>query len=286
MDPIQLEEEGTRRQRELWEVATLLYWGGFALLGAYLTTVLASAWPVQLLVPAWQLRLIENLREGAFLPLLGAMVIVLAGLLQPSNDDLLLPVRRVRALAVWAAIGFALLIPLQTYAGFKQLRSAGAEANRRVAALGQATKAIENARTETALRQALRQVPGVTLRLPDPLGEPVPKVRSQLSAALRPRIKAAETAIQDQLSKRWQSWLLKAIRDALVAGFFAVGFAGIGQTAPQSPTLLMRLSSLFQRRGRGRPARSRQADNLGIPGGWLPEEGKRSPPAKGSRRTP
>jgi hypothetical protein len=286
MDPIQLEEEGTRRRRELWEVATLLYWGGFALLGTYIASVLALAWPVQLLRPAWQLRIIDTLREGAFLPLLGAMVIVLAGLLQPSDDALVLPVRRVRALAVWASIGFALLIPLQTFAGVNQLRNAGAEANRRVAALGQATKVIENARTETALRQALRQVPGVTLRLPEPLGEPVPKVRSQLSAALRPRIKAAETAIQDELAKRWQSWMLKAIRDALVAGFFAVGFAGIGQSAPQRPTLLMRLSSLFRRRGRGRPARSRQVDALGIPSGWLPEEDQTSPPAKGSRRTP
>jgi hypothetical protein len=178
------------------------------------------------------------------------------------------------------------LIPLQTYAGVSQLRSAAADASRRLDALSQATKAIENARTETALRQALRQVPGVPLRLPEPLGEPVPKVRSQLSAALRPRIKAAENSIQEELSKRWQSWLRKAIRDALVAGFFAVGFAGIGQTAPQSPTLLMRLSSLFRRRGRGRRARSRQVDGLGIPGGWLPEEDQTSPPAKGSRSTP
>lgn len=89
MDPIKLEEEGTRRRRELWEVATLLYWGGFALLGAYIATILALAWPVHLLLPAWQLRLIESLREGAFLPLLGAMVIALAGLLQPTNEGLL-----------------------------------------------------------------------------------------------------------------------------------------------------------------------------------------------------
>jgi hypothetical protein len=248
---------------------------------------LAFAWPVQLLRPAWQLRLIESLREGAFLPLLGAMVIVLAGLLQPSNEDLLRPVRRVRALALWAAIGFALLIPLQTYAGVSQLRSAAADASRRLDALSQATKAIENARTETALRQAILQVPGISApQLPERFNQTVPQVRARLSAALRPRIKAAENSIQEELSKRWQSWLRKAIRDALVAGFFAVGFAGIGQTAPQSPTLLMRLSSLFRRRGRGRRARSRQVDGLGIPGGWLPEEDQTSPPAKGSRSTP
>ena len=277
MDPILLEEEGTHRWHEFWEVATLLYWGGFALLGTYIASVLALAWPVQLLRPAWQLRLIDTLREGAFLPLLGAMVIVLAGLLQPSNDDLLLPVRRVRALAVWAAIGFALLIPLQTYAGASQLRNAAADANRRLDVLGQATKAIENASTETALRQAILQVPGISApQLPERFNQTVPQVRARLSAALRPRIKAAENSIQDELAKRWQSWMLKAIRDALVAGFFAVGFAGIGQTAPQRPTLLMRLSSLFRRRGRR--ARSGQVDNLGIPGEWLPEEDQTFPP--------
>jgi len=257
-DPILLEEEGTRRRRELWDVATLLFWGGFALLGVYISTILALAWPVQLLLPAWQLRLIESLREGAFLPLLGAMAIVLAGLLQPTNEDLLRPVRRVRALAVWAAIGFALLIPLQTYAGVKQLRNAAADANRRLYVLSQATKAIENASTETALRQAILQVPGISApQLPERFNQTVPQVRARLSSALRPRIKASENAIQEELSKRWQNWLRKAIRDALVAGFFAVGFAGIGQAAPQRPTLLKRLSSLFRRRGRGRLARYR-----------------------------
>lgn len=268
MDPIKLEEDRSHRRREIWEVATLLYWGGFALLGVFIATILTLLWPVQLLQAAWQLRLTEGLRGGAFLPLLGAMVIVLAGLLQPSNEDLLRPVRRVRALAIWASIGFVLLIPLQTYAGVQQLRSAAADANRRLGVLSQATKAIENADSETALREAILQLPGSPARqLPARFNQPVPQVRAQLSAALRPRIKAAETAIQDELSKRWQSWLLKAIRDALVAGFFAVGFAGIGQTAPQRSTLLMRFASLFLRR-HGR-ARSGQVKHLGIPGRGL-----------------
>jgi len=247
MDPIEFEVEVRLWRRQRLEIATLLYWTGFALLGTYAATILALFWPVLFYLSAWQLRLSATLREGAFLPLLGATLVVLAGFMKPSVVMFVRSMRRVRALSIWAAFGFVLLIPLQTYAGANQLRSAGEDANRRLQQLSQASKAIESSTTELALRQAILQLPGISApQLPERFAQEVPQVRARLSDVLRPQIKAAEKKVKSELSKSWQNWLLKAIREALVAGFFAVGFAGIGQSAPQRPTLLMRISSLSQ----------------------------------------
>jgi hypothetical protein len=252
MDPFRLmEDPDDRRARNLREVATVLFWGGFALLGVFISTVLAASWPVQLVQPAWQEKIITSLREGAFLPLLGSGAILVAGLFHPDDPNLQKAVRRVRTLAIWAAIGFALMIPLQTYAGVKQILSSAAEANGKLQLVRRATKEIENARTETDLRRAILQIPGISgQQLPESLGQPVPQLRSRLIAALQPRIKASETNLETQLSNLWQNWMLKAFRDALLAGFYAVGFSAIGQSASQRYTLLQRVSFLFNRRGR------------------------------------
>jgi hypothetical protein len=256
-------------QWELRDIAAALYWAGFALFGAYITNLLLVAWPLALLQPAWQERLARGLVEGAIYPLVGACLVLLAGLLDPKHDALARRVRRVRALAMGAALGFALLIPLQTLAGVRLLRAAAADGQQRLQQVRRATEAMEKSTTASELRSAILQIPGIEApQLPATFNRPVPELRARLVERLRPQIKAVENRLEEELAQRWQNWLLKALRDALMAGFFAVGFAAIGRSAPRRPTLLW---SLTNRRNVPRAPRG-VSDPGGIPAEWLPEE--------------
>lgn len=260
---------------EPWNIATALYWAGFALFGAYITNMLLVAWPVALLQPAWQERIGRALVEGAIYPLVGSCLMLVAGLIYPNHEALARRIRRVRALAMGAAIGFALLIPLQTLAGVRLLRAAAAEGQQRLQQVRRATEAMEKSATASELRAAILQIPGIQApQLPATFNRPVPELRARLVERLRPQIKAVENRLEEELANRWQSWFLKALRDALMAGFFAVGFAAIGRSSPRRPTLLW---SLTHRPSL--PRTPRGASNPGsIPPEWLPQDDQ--PPSR------
>lgn len=268
--------DGVDDQWQLGDIASVLYWAGFALFGVYVTNQLLLAWPVALLQPAWQERVARSLVEGAIFPLVGSCLVLLAGLLDPQRKVLARRVRRVRALAMGAAIGFALLIPLQTLAGVRLLRAAASDGQQRLAQVRRATEAMEKSTTAEELRSAILQIPGIEApQLPATFNRPVPELRARLVERLRPRIKAVENRLEEELAQRWQNWMLKALRDALLAGFFAVGFAAIASSSPRSPSLLWRLTHLHALHG---PPRGAGATGAGtIPAEWLPEEDPRRP---------
>ena len=97
---------------------------GFGLIGLFFAFLLKLLLPVALLQPAWQLQLATALRTTGLFPLLGAVLLLLAQLLRSQSRSLAGQVLWVRRLAFAAAIGFLLLIPLQTNAGL-QLLGAG-----------------------------------------------------------------------------------------------------------------------------------------------------------------
>ncbi len=237
--------------------------------GVYLTTALASAWPVALLQPAWQERLGRSLINGAVFPLVGACLVVLASVLQPASDTLARRMRRVRRLACGAAIGFVLLIPLLTVTGVQQLNRSAIEGRQRLEQVRRATVKLQQAGTAAELREALLQIPGIEPpQLPASFNQPVPELRARLLERLEPRLNALETRLQSELSELWQRWLLRLLRDALSAGFLAVSFAAIGRPGSHGPSLLGRLSDRWRRRRLQQGASGRR----GFPPEWLPEQ--------------
>lgn len=269
MQTSQLPDELGGRRRQSGDEAHLLFWAGFGMFGIYLTTVLASAWPLALLQPAWQEQLARSLINGAIFPLVGACLVVIASVLQPASDTLARRLRRVRRLAFWAAIGFVLLIPLLAFTGVRQLRSSAAEGRQRLEQVRRVTEQLQKASTATELREALLQLPGIQPpQLPASFDQPIPALRARLLERLQPRLNAVETRMQRELSMLWQRWLQRVFRDALTAGFLAVSFAAIGRPGPGSPSLLWTLTH----RGRRRRVQPRGAPRGGFPRDWLPEQ--------------
>lgn len=280
-----LELAADKRSRD---AATVLQWAGISLLGIFLTLLVSSAWPLALLQPAWLQRMgdvVQNLGVNA---LMGAVLLVLAQLLNPREVALEERVRLVRRLASWAAIGFVLLIPLQGYAEVTLLRERTRRESSELAQIEQATKAIEAARTETELRAAIGRFPGAPPNLPARFNQPFGELRDRLADQLRPRLKQAEARLAEARRNRWQAWLKKWLRDGVYSLFLALGFAAIGQAGPDRPTLL---AALFGRRANelwkpfeskpGQAANRAKAEDKPRKPSWLQQ-----PPEKGPFRPP
>jgi hypothetical protein len=109
----------------------------------FASLVAAALFPLQLLDPAWQLRLAGTLINGAPFPLLGL------------------------ALLQIAALGFLLLLPLQTIAGLKTSRSLNqAQAARIQGAEGKLKalrQAVASAASNADLNQQLQKLSGPVL---------------------------------------------------------------------------------------------------------------------------
>jgi hypothetical protein len=117
-DPADLTLAGQR----LWFVALALFICCSA-------AVLSVALPLQRLDPCWQEALIAALLSNGHLPLIGLALSHLAVVLQPANRRLRHRFERFRQLAVVAAFGFLLLIPLQVSATWRGVQDSTSKAS-------------------------------------------------------------------------------------------------------------------------------------------------------------
>ena len=95
------------------EFALRLWFVAFALLMVFAATVLNAALPLRLVDPRWLQGLIQALLSQGFLPLIALVLLQLAVVLNPDSNRLRRRRDRFSRLALVAALGFALLIPLQ-----------------------------------------------------------------------------------------------------------------------------------------------------------------------------
>jgi hypothetical protein len=84
-----------------------------ALLVVFAATVLNAALPLRLVDPSWLQGLIQFLLSQGFLPLIALVLVPLAVVINPKSSRLCRRRDRFSRLALVAALGFALLIPLQ-----------------------------------------------------------------------------------------------------------------------------------------------------------------------------
>ena len=152
---------------------------------AFALQLLAVLFPLQLLDPAWQWRLANGLINGAFLPLLALALLQIGVALTPSDQRLRQRQRLFRQLAVAAAIGFLLLLPLQLSAGLRLQKASGnaqlqriVGAERKLAALRQATA---SATSNGELNASLIKLNGPVLG-PGDLAHPLPLLKAQVNA--------------------------------------------------------------------------------------------------------
>lgn len=155
----------------------------FALIfGLQLAAVLL---PWQPLDASWQWRLGNTLINAAPLPLLALALLQIAVAIDPCDPVLKQRQRLFRRLAVAAALGFVLLVPLQASAGLRQQSSVNTAqrsrivgAERRLAALRAATA---QATSSSMLNAELLKLQGPVLG-PADLTNPLPLLKAQVNA--------------------------------------------------------------------------------------------------------
>jgi hypothetical protein len=183
-------EELKSRPGDRPELALRLWFVAFALLVVFAATVLNAALPLQLVNPRWLQGLIQALLSQGFLPLIALVLLQLAVVLNPKSSRLRRRRDRFCRLSLVAALGFALLIPLQlasTWGSLNQLSSGQSQQSLKgLAVIGQLRQAISGATShqDLASRLAALPIPQSGTTSPADLALPFPQRQRNLLEGL------------------------------------------------------------------------------------------------------
>ena len=223
------------------QVADSMQWVAYALILVFVAQVLTAAFPLALIQPQWMVRFSASLRGTASLPLIALVLLMLANLIDggvlPSSNHL----RLLRRIALAVAIGFLLLIPVQTYGSVVGIGNQVREGRTQLNALVSAANQIQKATSEAQLREAIRLLPGGEQLATRPLGADLQTIKTGLLGRLRPTVKRLENQLKDNQDKALQNTILPLVRDGLICVAYALGFAGMASGGKGKPTLLRRL---------------------------------------------
>lgn len=228
-------------------------------------TVMAGAmWPIQLLEPLWQLKLTAALVNAATFPLLGLALLRLAAFLDPEDPLLERRQRLCSRLAVAAALGFVLLVPLQTAAGLSLSRGINtAQAARIKGAEGKLShlrQAVASASGNAELNQKLQNLQGPVLG-PADLAQPLPLLKAQVRAVLQQAEQQIERERQQTASQ--SPWLLlpNLLGQAVACLALAVGYAALARRPGKTISLLQEWQVSRLKRSEQRARRRATASN-------------------------
>jgi len=232
----------------------------------FASLVAAALFPLQLLDPAWQLRLAGTLINGAPFPLLGLALLQIAAELGPHDPLLKNRARLCSQLAVAAALGFLLLIPLQTIAGLQTSRTVNNAQSARIqgaeAKLKALRQAVAGAASNADLNQQLQKLQGPVLG-PADIAQPLPLLKAQVAAVLDQA--ALQISREREASQPRTPLLLlpELLRNALASLALALGFAALARRPGSDLSLLQELQSRMRRAKQGRPARRSGTSDAG-----------------------
>ncbi|MEB3334079.1 MAG: HpsJ family protein [Cyanobacteriota bacterium] len=222
-------------------MADSLQWLAYALILVFLAQVIASLFPFGLLQPQWMVRVSGTLRGTASLPLMATAILMLANMIDsevmPSSEQL----RLVRKITTFAAIGFLLLIPLQSYGAVSLIRGQVQESQAQLDRLSKAANQVQKATSEQQLREAIRSIPGGEQLANRPLGADVQTIKTGLLGRIRPTLKRLENQLKENQSKAFQNAFGPLVRDGVIAFAYAMGFASMGYNKAGNPTPLRRI---------------------------------------------
>ena len=225
------------------EVAIALNWGAILLFVLFLIGILGSAWPVRLVNPLWLQSVGDKLLASGPIAMVGAVLLLLAKLLDPESAPIGRRVALLRRLSFWIAFGFLLLIPLQIYSGISLLRQFRANDTRELNAYIATTRAIESARSYDDILRAMRLLPGQAPALPASIDVPLDVVKTKLSNDLNPFIKRYQNEADAMGMKCLNDWFVQLARNVIAALLLFFSFAAIGKRFAAQPTLLQMVLS-------------------------------------------
>lgn len=238
----------------------------FVLFGSLVAPAL---FPLQLLDPAWQLRLAGTLINTAAFPLPGLALLQIAAELGPHDPQLKNRARLCAQLAVAAALGFLLLLPLQTIAGLQTSRTVNNAQAARIqgaeAKLKALRQVVAGAASTADLNQQLQNLQGPVLG-PADIAQPLPLLKAQVGAVLDQA--ALQINREREVSQPRTPLLLllpELLRNALASLALALGFAALARRPGEPRTLLQELQSAWRRSrfgGSGRRSSGSGSDYL------------------------
>ena len=212
-----------------------------ALLVVFAATVLNAALPLRLLDPRWLQGLIQVLLSQGFLPLIALVLLQLAVVLNPDSNRL----RRRRdhfcRLALVAALGCVLLIPLQLASSWGSLNLLANGQNQQrlqgLAVIGQLRQAISTASShqDLASRLASLPIPQSGSGSAADLAQPFPqRQRNLLEGLARSERQLTRSAASAPIP--WPTLIETSLRViptalALAGGFVALAFGHGGRQA-------------------------------------------------------
>jgi hypothetical protein len=207
----------------------------------FATIVLGSALPLQLLDPAWQLRITSTLINTALLPLLALALVQIASVLDPKDQQLKQRRRLYSRLAVIAALGFFLLIPLGISAVLRQQSSQLREQTGRIASsehrLAALRLALKDSRTREELIQRLRLI-NAPILAPADQSSSLPEIKAKLG----PVLDQAQNEITRQRGSLpvmpITALLPDILRNSIASLALAAGFAAFARRHRVDRTLL------------------------------------------------
>lgn len=245
-DPAALPRTGMDRppaETYVEEVAIALQWGAILMFVLFLVGILGSAWPVRLIDPLWLQTVSDKLLASGAIAMIGAILLMLARLIDPHSILIGRRVALLRRLSFWIALGFLLLIPLQIYSGINLLRRFRANDTRELNAYIATTRAIESARSYDDILKAMRLLPGQAPALPSSINVPLESVKTRLSNDLNPFIKRYENSADAMGLKRLNDWFVQLARNVVAALLLFFTFASVAKRFPADPTLLQSVLS-------------------------------------------
>jgi hypothetical protein len=229
-----------KSEARTFEVCFALYWAGVSLLGIYLITILAAALPVRLLDPAWVGRVCGSVTGGVSFPIVALVLILLgAHLDDPQASSTYLP--RISRWAFWVALGFLLMIPLQTWSSVALLNKVADQERNQLSVFTYGLERIRLSLTQEQLAVAIASIPGAPTFKPGTLTVPLPEARRMLIQQIEPQLRLRRNQLKAMEAKRWKESWPRMVKDAFVSIFAALSFAAVGRSSAESPTLLERL---------------------------------------------
>jgi hypothetical protein len=225
---------------------------GLGMVGVFLAAIGSVFLPPRILDGRWQIAVATALVDNAVIPLVGLGLFHLAVVLDPASPRLRSLRGLAARLAIPAAFGFLLLIPLQLHATGSILGTARVERARQQEQAGARfdalRQAIASATRPEELRSRLQALKGPSLG-PADLGEPLPQLKRRLLQSLN----QAETVVMRQLEgsgSRPQDGLVRLSgRVILSALALALAFAAGARRAGSEVSLLAELAGRRGRRG-------------------------------------
>jgi hypothetical protein len=223
-----------------------------ALFAVYQVSVLVAILPPRWFDPIWQISAIKVAVDAAAIPLLGLALLHLAAYLCPSNLQLQKRHQTLARLAILAALGFLLMVPLQGQAVWTSYRLSNSVASQQQAKATQRAEAIRQAITEATSPQDLEkrlqalQRPDSRINFDDKAfaAIPFPDLKQQLLAQLdkaEGEFKARNAPPNAATAERVTRESLRVMVSSLA---FSIAFAALAQRRNSPVPFLLELPYL------------------------------------------